>query len=227
MSNPSANAKELKRSLSHVRWLGGSTCSGKSSIAYMLTQAYNLQVYQYDKQEVDHIARSTDTERFPEINKFMSMTMDERWVLRSPMEMADNAIKSWAQRFPHVIDDLLAMPTDRTIIAEGPGLFPQLVKPYLSNPFHATWLIASNKVIRDVRSQRPTGIRTETSDPDRAIDNLVERDYIIARYSKDEAFDASLRTMEITFAEPIMTTVQHIAGLFGLSSETGRFTYAG
>ncbi len=221
------NPKELRRSLSHVRWLGGSTCSGKSSIAYMLAQAYNLQVYHYDKQEVDHIARSNDTERFSAINKFMAMTMDERWVLRTPMEMADNAIMAWAQRFPHVIDDLLAMPTNKTILAEGPGLFPQLVKPYLSNPFHALWLIASNKVIRDVRTQRPTGIRTETSNPHRAIDNLIERDLIIASYIKDQSFDANLKTLNITFAEPIMATVERIASLFGLTSETGRFTYAG
>jgi len=213
--------------MSHVLWLGGSTCSGKSSIAYMLAQAYNLQIYHYDKQEVDHIARSTDTERFSAINQFMAMTMDERWLRRTPIEMADNAIKSWAQRFPHVIDDLLAMPTTAPIIAEGPGLFPQLVKPYISHPFHAIWLIASNKVIRDVRTQRPTAIRVETSDPDRAIDNLIERDFIIARYIKDQAFDANLKTLDITFSEPIMATVERIASLFGLASETGRFTYAG
>lgn len=211
-----------------MRWLGGSTCSGKTSIAHILSQTYGLFAYHYDKQEVDHIARSTDIEKFPAINNFIAMSMDERWVLRTPMEMADNAVMSWAQRFPHVIDDLLALPADRIVLAEGPGLFPRLVKPYLSNPFHAIWLIASNKVIRDVRSQRPTAIRTETSDPDRAIDNLIERDIIIARYIKDDAFDANARTMEITFGEPIMATVGRIAQLFGLTnSESGRFNYAG
>lgn len=227
MTSASNTSKELRSKLPHVRWIGGSTCSGKSSIAYMLGQAYNAHVYHYDKQEVDHIARSADVEKFPAINNFMAMSMDERWVLRTPMEMADNTVMSWAQRFPHVIDDLMSLPTDRIIVAEGPGLFPQLVKPYLSNPFHAIWLVATNKTIRKVREQRPTGIRTETSDPDRAIDNLIERDIIIARYIKDQAFDANMRTMEINFDEPIMSTVGRIAQLFGLTSESGRFTYAG
>jgi hypothetical protein len=206
--------------------LGGSTCSGKSSIADILGQAYGLQAYHYDRREADHIARSTDTARFPAINEFIAMSMDERWVLRTPQEMADNAIASWIQRFPHVIEDLLVMPTTRPIVAEGPGLFPQLVKPYITNPFHAVWLVASDKVIRDVRTQRPTSIRTETNDPDRAIENLIQRDFILARYNRDQASEVNFKTLEITFAEPIMATVERVAGLFGLNSDFGRFTYA-
>jgi hypothetical protein len=81
-----ANA-DLKRALRDVMWLGGSVCADKTSAATVLAERHGLRVYHFDRQEPLHICRSVP-ERQPHLIAFMAMTMDQRWVLRSPDEMA-------------------------------------------------------------------------------------------------------------------------------------------
>jgi len=94
----------------NVLWIGGSVCAGKTSAARLLAARFPLRTYHFDRQEPFHVHRSFP-EREPQIIAFMAMTMDQRWVLRSPREMADQISASWSQeRFPVVIDDLLNLP---------------------------------------------------------------------------------------------------------------------
>jgi adenylylsulfate kinase-like enzyme len=46
--------ESLTRALSHVLWLGGSVCAGKSSIARTLGAKDGLRVYHYDRHEQEH-----------------------------------------------------------------------------------------------------------------------------------------------------------------------------
>jgi shikimate kinase len=179
----------LKRALSNVLWVGGSVCAGKSSVATLLAERHGLRVYHFDRQEPFHIYRSVP-EHQPHLIAFMAMTMDERWVLRSPDEMARQAIAQWSEdRFPMVVDDLLGLPGTGAIIAEGAGLFPAQVEPLLSDRRAAIWLIASAESIRQVRSVRGEGggVANLTSDPPRAFENLVARDVLMAQYTRREA----------------------------------------
>ncbi len=45
---------ELKHRLRHVLWIGGSPDSGKTSIASELARKYGLQVYHFDRHEMEH-----------------------------------------------------------------------------------------------------------------------------------------------------------------------------
>ena len=64
---------------SHVLWLGGSVCSGKTSAAKDLASRYDLRIYSFDGAEPFHIYRSVP-EQQPNLIRFMAMTMDVRWV---------------------------------------------------------------------------------------------------------------------------------------------------
>jgi len=104
---------DLRERLSHVLWIGGGTGAGKSSVAIALAERYGLARYDYDWHDArDHTER-TRPDRHPHRAAFLAMSLDERWVLRSPREMADNAVGSFRDRFEMVIEDLLALPRDR------------------------------------------------------------------------------------------------------------------
>jgi hypothetical protein len=65
----------------------------------------------------------------PLLERFRSMSMDERWVLREPVEMYRTF--PWFQRegFKLLIEDLESLPTGSIIIVKGFRLLPYLVRP--------------------------------------------------------------------------------------------------
>ena len=54
-------------------------------------------------------------------------------------------MRSFQLRFPLVLLDLLALPNDKLIIAEGFGLTPQLIAPLLSTPRQAIFFIPTEE----------------------------------------------------------------------------------
>jgi hypothetical protein len=172
---------------SHVLWIGGSVCSGKTSAAKDLASRYGLRIYSFDGAEPFHIYRSVP-ERQPNLIRFMAMTMDERWVLRTPEAMAEHALVAWSEeRFPMVLDDLRHLPGSGAVIAEGAGLLPEKVAPLLTDNRCALWLVATPDCIRQGRAVRGDGVSQATSDPRRAFENLVARDVLMAEHIRHEA----------------------------------------
>jgi hypothetical protein len=133
------SAGEIRARLSHVRWIGGAPGAGKSTIARRLTDRYGLQLYTVEP-FTKFSGRLTPDEA-PLLHAFMSMSMDERWLNRPPATMFETFHGFQEEGFQLIIEDLLAMPTDVLIIAEGFKLLPRLVAPHLSDPRHAIWLL--------------------------------------------------------------------------------------
>jgi adenylylsulfate kinase-like enzyme len=48
---------DLKDQLAHILWMGGSPCSGKTSIADLLADQYSLVVYHVDEMFDEHQRR--------------------------------------------------------------------------------------------------------------------------------------------------------------------------
>ena len=67
------------------------------------------------------------------------------------------------------------MPTERPIVAEGPGFFPEAILPLLADPRRAIWLAPTETFKRASHERRgKTAFRCRTGDPDRAYRNHVE-----------------------------------------------------
>jgi shikimate kinase len=185
------------RDFSHVLWIGGSVCSGKTSAAKDLARRYGLRIYSFDLAEPFHIYRSVP-ERQPNLIRFMAMTMDERWVLRTPEAMAEHALAAWSEeRFPMVLDDLRHLPGSGAVIAEGAGLLPEKVAPLLTDNRSALWLVATPECIRQVRTVRGEGVSQATSDPKRAFENLVARDVLMTEHIRLDADRLGLHVVSV------------------------------
>jgi hypothetical protein len=87
----------LPARLQNVYWIGGGSGAGKSTIVRRLAATYGLSVYATDDVMLDHARRSAP-EDAPELSRFMDMSMDERWVNRSPQTMFDTAVVPHAGR---------------------------------------------------------------------------------------------------------------------------------
>lgn len=172
--------QDFKQALSHVRWIGGATDSGKSTVAQKLAERCQMQVYHYDKYDLAH--HETLAETMPLYRRALEASLDERWVHPEPEDLLRRALRAMQDRFPLVIEDLLALPTERLIVAEGFGLLPELLAPLLSSKHQAIWLIPTEafKWASMARRGKPS-FGDRVSDPEKAKTNLFTRDMLLAK----------------------------------------------
>ena len=212
---------DLKSALQHVLWIGGGTDTGKTSIARTIARRYGLQTYHYDRNESSHIERliNAGSAYFQNLvtktaeGYWELRDVDEYWVSRSPDTMAQETITSWKERFPLVMEDLQAMSKEPMIIAEGPGLFPECVHRVLRSPRQAIWLVPTEAFKRALVKQRgKPSVRAQTSDPERATENLIARDMLMARLVREEAQERGLKLCELDGSqslEEMVAVVEH------------------
>lgn len=137
-----------------------------------------MQLYPTDEVMKAH-ARLCAPEKAPFLAKFASMSMDERWVIQTPQKMVDTSTGFGESASVIIVDDLLRLPDDRPVIAEGFRLLPDLVKPLLADPRQAVWLLPTSRFRQAVFERRggtggPSPPRQAI--PQRALHNLLERD---------------------------------------------------
>ncbi len=162
-----ADAAALRARLQHVYWIGGGSGAGKSTIARCLAAQHGLPVYSTDEVMPDHASRSTP-EDAPHLSRFRTMDMDERWVNRSPETMLETFHWFRGEGFGLIVEDLLRLPAETGVIAEGFRLLPHLVKPLLAEPGHAVWLLPTPEFRRAAFDSRGWEIPRKTSDPELA-----------------------------------------------------------
>ena len=190
--------------LRHVYWIGGGSCAGKSTVARRLADRYGLYLYATDDVMTEHSRRS-EPQDCPLLHQFIAMNMDDRWVNRSPATMLDTFHWFHGEGFDMIIEDLLRIPTSVRVIVEGFRLLPQLVKPVLSASDHAVWLLPSPEFRLAAIGRRggsACGFLAKTSNPQRALQNLLERDRMFTDRLRQEIKDLELRAIGFTVTSP-------------------------
>ncbi len=189
----------LRAQLRHVRWIGGGSGAGKSTIARRIAAQHGLPLYATDDVMADH-ARRSPPEAAPFLTEFITMDMDERWVDRSPETMLDTFHWFRGEGFDLIVADVLRLPREPGVIVEGFRLLPRLVQPLLAAPTDAVWLLPTPGFRRAASEQRgssPWQFLDATSDPERARRNLLERDRMFTDRLRAETARLRLPAVEV------------------------------
>jgi len=208
----------LREQLQHVYWMGGGSGAGKSTIARRVAAQHGLHVYASDDAMVDHARRST-LDDSPLLRRFMVIDMDERWVNRSPKAMLETFHWFHGEGFNLIIEDLVSLPRETGIIVEGFRLLPRLVKPLLSVPGHAVWLLPTpdfREAVVESRGGSAWGFLARTTDPERALRNLLERDRMFTEMLREETQRLELPTIEVDVTMTVDDLASEVTELFGL-----------
>jgi hypothetical protein len=192
------DAAALQAQLRNVYWIGGGSGAGKSVIARRLAARHGLRRYATDDAMPDHAGRITPGD-CPFLSEFVAMDMDERWVNRSPETMLETFHWFRGEGFGLIVEDLLRLRREPGVIAEGFRLLPRLVKPLLAVPGHAVWLLPTPDFRRAAFDSRGSlwEIAGKTSDPERALRNLLERDRMFTERLGRETERLALRAIEV------------------------------
>jgi len=211
----------MRARLAHVLWIGGGPQAGKTTLSRLLAGKWDLKIYNLDW----HAVRDHDRRGGAASAAFARLSMDERWVAPSPVDLLERSIAVWQEGFALVVEDLLALPASRTIVAEGPGAFPWRVAPLLSAARQSIFLVPTPER-RDIVASRRWGIGQRERFPgiverERALVNVGARDVLLdgrivsscaelgvrcERFDGSLDLDDSLALVENHFREHLPTT---------------------
>jgi 2-phosphoglycerate kinase len=213
-----ADSEALRKQLQHVYWIGGGSGAGKSTIARRIGAHHGLRVYATDDVMADHACRSTN-EDSPLLHRFKAMDMDERWVNRRPKKMLETFHWFQGEGFNLIVEDILRFPREPGIVVEGFRLLPRLVEPLLSVPAHAVWLLPTpdfRQAVVENRRTSASGFLAKTTDPERALRNLLERDRLFTNILREETARLEVPAIEVNAAMTEDDLAKRVTEVFGL-----------
>jgi hypothetical protein len=190
--------QQIRHQLAHVYWIGGSPCSGKSSIVAWLAERHAFTAYNCDDAFGQHGERATPRAQ-PALHRVTRMTWDAIWMRPVETLLAD-VIAVLSEEFPMVLDDLLALPSTEPVIAEGAALMPSLVHGLLLDPRRAIWVIPSEAFQRAAYPRRGAWVQEvlrQCTAPERAFQNWMDRDVAFARQIAAEATSRDLAVLTV------------------------------
>ncbi|MDQ3870271.1 MAG: hypothetical protein M3301_01480 [Chloroflexota bacterium] len=209
--------RDLRERLRHVRWIGGGSGAGKSTVARLLADEYGLRVYSSDESLRVHGRRSTLSDH-PLLHAFLAMDMDQRWLNRPPSLMLETFHGFRGEGFEFIVEDLLAFPAEPPVLAEGFRLLPRLVAPLMSRADQAVWLLPTPEFRRLAFDARgfTWEIPRKTSNPERALANLLARDELFTRDVAREAAALNLPVIEVDVGVTVEALVERVREALGL-----------
>lgn len=208
----------LRHTLANVYWMGGSPCSGKTSIARVLVKKHGFQYYDCDEAFWRHNEKVTP-ERQPVFYRVLHLSSEDLW-MRPVDQQISEEITIYQEEFLLILEDLMALPRSQPVLAEGAALMPEYVAPLLNDPHRAIWIVPTAEFQLKHYSQREwaTGIVKSTSDPQKAFQNWMERDIQFARFVQQEAEQRGMRVMVVDGAASIAENARMAEQHFNLSA---------
>lgn len=215
-SSPLAMVRERLR---HVFWIGGGSGGGKTTTARRLADQGEVYLYDTDATMPAH-ARRMPVEQAPYLRGFAAMSMDQRWVTRTPQAMLDTFHWYQGEGFDEIVNDLLELPDDRPVIAEGFRLLPDLVLPLLARKDQAVWLLPTPEFRTSVFEHRgglEWGFIAKTSDPAQALVKLLQRDAMFTQRIADQVEHLGLHGLQVDSTVTEEKLARQVSALFGLN----------
>ncbi len=112
----------------NIYLIGGSPCSGKSTVAHAISEKYGFDYFKVDD-HLDRYMQKGAADGKASCRKIQSMTPEMIW-MREPQEQCDEELRIYEEIFPYVLADLKDMDSRRGIITEGAAYLPALIKGF-------------------------------------------------------------------------------------------------
>jgi 2-phosphoglycerate kinase len=199
-----------------IYWLGGSPCAGKSSVAHLLADRYDLQVVHVDDGLARHLPHLTPTAQ-PMLHKWTHTPWDTLWSLPAAQMLAET-MAAYAEHCALVHQDVAELTTTQRILVEGTCLLPACIHPYLATPQHGLWVVPTEEFQRTHYPARGAWVQTVLSqcrDPDAALAQWMARDVAFARWVMQETQSRDLALVVVDGSLSVEEVAMQVAAQFG------------
>jgi hypothetical protein len=189
-------------------WIGGSPCSGKSTVAGGLASTRGWSLYTCDDHWDEHVRREPSA-RLSVLGRLASLPIDLR--LRQPLDIqVADVIEAYREEFPLIRADLAG--TVSSTIVEGAALMPELLATIQIPTDRALWLVPTEKFQRAHYARRTWAreLLDGISDADDLFEMWMRRDAAFARQITMQAEDFGYHVITVdadTSAESVLAEV--------------------
>lgn len=172
-----------------VFYIGGSPCSGKSTVAEALAARNGLAYFKVDD-HLDAFTTRGTAAGLPVCRRIQRMSADETW-MRPPHLQCREELDYYAEIAPFVAEKLCQLPHQR-IIAEGAAFLPHLMQAQGIAPMRYIAIIPSRDFQVSRYQQRPwvPHVLRDCTDPEAAFANWMERDALFAEAIRRQCEEA-------------------------------------
>jgi len=169
----------------HIYIIGGSPCSGKSTVAEALAVQYNLTYFKVDDYLDEFTARGA-AEGLPICQRIQRMSPDETW-MRPPHIQCQEELDYYAEIAPYVMEKLCQLA--RPVVAEGAAFLPGL---FQSDGYIAIVPSAEFQISRYRERPWVPHVLQGCTDKEKAFSNWMERDILFAQAVRERCLHLHL-----------------------------------
>ena len=197
--------------------IGGSPCSGKSTLASLLARKYDLLHIKLDDL-VDEMMSQASVDSRPICLLRQDRNPEQIW-MRNPEEMADEEWRFYEEIFPYV-KSCLIKDQDKALLVEGAGLLPHLIKSLEEPAVSYLCLTPTADFQKKHYKQREwvPYVLEGTSNPEQAFENWMQRDILFAQMVRKEAMELGYPSLIADGSQSEKQTVEEVARLLKLSN---------
>jgi hypothetical protein len=201
--------------LANLYLIGGSPCSGKTTITNGIAEKYKLPTYRCDDAYFEHAKELTIDQ--PIFSRLVDATCEEIWMRPIPQQI-DEELEIYREEFLFIIRDLKKLAASGSVIAEGAALLPSLVATLEISPNRAIWIVPAEDFQRHHYGQRDWrhDVVKACSNPEQAWENWMARDAGFARQVAHDARDHEFALITVDGFASIATNLAIVERHFGL-----------
>lgn len=200
--------------------IGGSPCSGKSSIAEMLAAEFDFYYHKEDDFLEQHMAAVCAANSASVSASRNQLSWAEAWQ-RDPKLQSVEEIAIYQEIFPYVLGELAAIPGKQSVISEAAAFMPELVYRLGVHPSHYIAIIPTAEFQRKEYEKRDwIGYFLQDSpNPEQAFDNWMQRDILFAEAVREQAEKCGYRYLLVDGKSSLKENYQLVKEHFMLTIE--------
>lgn len=200
----------------NVYYIGGSPCSGKSTVAEALCARYGLRYFKVD----DHLERYMQLAAQhgkPSCLKVADMTPDQIW-MREPQVQCDEEVLIYREIFEYALADLRQLESAKGILAEGAAFLPELAR-LLNVPDGRYVAITPTKefqLFHYGKREWVPYVLEGCGDKAQAFANWMERDALFAKAIQQQCAGLGYASLINGGEDSVESMIARVAAHFGL-----------
>lgn len=166
--------------MAEIYFIGGSPCSGKSTIAEALSNRYDMHYFKVDDYLEKYMNQGAML-NYELCKKQTEWNVEQIW-MREPELQCEEEIKIYEEIFGLVMQDLETIQNSRNIITEGAAYMPHLMKRMRipNNRYIAITPTNEFQISHYKEREWVDYVLKDCSDKEKAFDNWMIRDNLFA-----------------------------------------------